>query len=1270
MKYFFIILLNSCWIFGFGQQPKLMFPVGHTRPLAAAAFSPDGKLVVTASDDGIAKIWDTESGVLLADLIGHTERIVNASFTSDGKRIVTGSADATIKIWDVKTAKLLKTLDHDYAVDFTFLSPDGKKIISGTSGMEVHVWDLNHYSLLTVMHNVNVINANSVSPDGNKIVLATAFGIAEIRTAVTGKLIGKLLPVREEKIDFQHQGRGMISQTKFFPDGKKIITVTNNMADIWNADTRKPITVLTGHSENIISVTISPDSKTVLTTSKDSSCKLWDATSGKLIFSLADPSSEALFSPDGNTIITCSLDGTAKIWNAKNGKMNFILRGHSDNVIHAGFSSNSKTAITASYDGTAVIWDVNTGEKKGQLKGNVETISRVDFSPDGKKMVIGGSRGTIWNAANNTLITVLGGYYNWVWNPVFSFDGKKIAGISGNTAKIWNAYTGEWIADIAGHGSAMKKISFSPDDKKLLTFSNEDYKSDTILKIWSAESGKLLFELRGHNYAITDARFSIDGKKIVSGSRDGVVKIWDGETGAFLYEVDHRNAIESIAFSHNGDRFITTSGDSSAKVWNLQSGTLMLTFKDHPGISSGCFSPDDKTIATTSWNGTTIWNAENGEKIKNLMAPYSMHYDATFSPDGKRIAARAFSEMEATTFFVWDVETGHLLTDSTSFNEKSRYLSFSPDNKKFITSFNNNYKTWNAGNGKLLYTAYIIDSTDYLIVDKEYRYDGSAAARKLIYFTCGTEMIGLDQVKEKLWVPDLAERILKGETINQAKLSEIQICQFVPEIQEKEEKGIYRFYITPRRGGLGESILYINNNETKRYKPSDLKKTATGYELDLVKDSVSKYFIAGKKNPVTVRSYTVDNAIISRGGEVIADETKKPAAIPNLYAVIIGVSNYKGNELDLTYADKDAEEIGKAIRLASAKLLNSAGGEHVYMYNLNTGEDRNGFPDKKSIQEVFNEIAGKATANDILLIFFAGHGTVTEYKNQKQFYFLTSDASVLADPAEAGISTRELIDWIRPQKIKAQKRILIMDACNSGQAINDIAGNTDVMKVRNAGVSDEKKEIERLNDQSGMFILSASASSQSAYEFSRYAHGLLTYSLLKAIKQQPEILEDGRYLNVFRWFSAATKSVTEIVHNIGRQEPQIVANANFNIGIVDSDVIAMIRLGEEKPMFTRSDFRQAGLRTDNLKLRNLIDKELSLVSARGIQNNIIYRSDYEGSDAHSLSGDYKINGDSVIVSFSLLKGNSEIRSFEIKGSVNDINKLVQEIINESLSALK
>ncbi|MEO7046189.1 MAG: hypothetical protein ABI091_12840, partial [Ferruginibacter sp.] len=83
----------------------------------------------------------------------------------------------------------------------------------------------------------------------------------------------------------------------------------------------------------------------------------------------------------------------------------------------------------------------------------------------------------------------------------------------------------------------------------------------------------------------------------------------------------------------------------------------------------------------------------------------------------------------------------------------------------------------------------------------------------------------------------------------------------------------------------------------------------------------------------------------------------------------------------------------------------------------------------------------------------------------------------------------------------------------------------------------------------------------------RYNQGLLTYSLLKVIKEHPEVLEQNKYLNVSGWFNAATKIVTDIVReNNLRQEPQLITTTNFNIGIVDNEVLSKIFLPNEKPL--------------------------------------------------------------------------------------------------------
>src|SRR5687767_1682775 len=143
----------------------------------------------------------------------------------------------------------------------------------------------------------------------------------------------------------------------------------------------------------------------------------------------------------------------------------------------------------------------------------------------------------------------------------------------------------------------------------------------------------------------------------------------------------------------------------------------------------------------------------------------------------------------------------------------------------------------------------------------------------------------------------------------------------------------------------------------------------------------------------------------------------------------------------------------------------------------------------------------------------------------------------------------------------------------------------------------------------------------------RYSQGILTYALLKAMKQQSDILEDGKYLNISRWFNAAEKTVNELSEETGaRQQPQIVSNTNFNIGIIDEDVISGIKLAIEKPIFTASIFinENADVGDDDLELTKLINTELAGISFKDNKSKIMYMPATNSPGSYSLTGRYVI----------------------------------------------
>ena len=590
------------------------------------------------------------------------------------------------------------------------------------------------------------------------------------------------------------------------------------------------------------------------------------------------------------------------------------------------------------------------------------------------------------------------------------------------------------------------------------------------------------------------------------------------------------------------------------------------------------------------------------------------------------------------------------------------------------------YKITASNNTKIEYLQ--LDNDDWLVYDDDFHFDGSENARKLLYFTCGTEVIALDQLKDQLWVPNLAERIASGDSIGSKSIDQLNICGLTPEITEiNDSDSTYRFLINPRRGGLGKIDLLVNGIPVYRYEPFQLKKQPIGFELKILRKELSQYFVSDKANSVTLKAYTSDDAIFAQGFKLEELQAlEQPIALPNLYALMIGVSDYKGDELDLKYAAKDAKDLSAALSVSARKLLNLDGQEHVFIYDLTTTEGKYRLPEKEAIRKLLNEIGSKTNPNDMLVLFFAGHGIMAGEGN-KQFYFLTSDASpstATENPSAVGISMLELMEWVKLQNVNAQKRILILDACNSGQAIKDfvkIGGNEQgYMAARSDERGQQIKAIDKLNEQTGFFILSASSSSQSAYEMGRYSQGLLTYSLLRAIKLQPDILDQGKYLDVSRWFGAAEKTVSEISKSFGlSQDPQRVTSNNFNLGVVDEELLRKIILPKEKLLFGPVNLQNAdeAISSDDLELGKFLHYELTDISSKAVESSILFDEKFKSEEVWTLSGRYEIQNKKIVVRINIKQGKQLPKHrFEVTGSIDKLKELSEEIAKKAIMIVK
>lgn len=1209
-----IFLLSVVFCFqpfaGFSQQPKLILPVGHTGRVSKVQFSPDGKKILTSSVE--KRSWETP-------------------------------VDNTVKIWEASSGLLLSDL----------------LLFKGSlDEMVVQVLD--------------------ISPDGSKVASVSKFVEAE-------------------------NGYKQMNQA---PEPKLIDTVK-----IWDALNNKIL--FTFYGSEVSRVLFSPDGSRLAFDDGDS-FRIVNAINGQLVSMLKAPAHKAFdmyqqdlyqfnrHAPKGPTDIICFSE------------------------------DNSRIAIITG-EGYFYVYDAITGKVIRELKGlaNIDAEKPAFFSPDKSRLITlssldmygGGTPGRalddsihLTDISTGRIIRNFNSRINFLdIRPCISKDNQSILfHTEKNGVNVYNAVTGALRFTIKGHKEGITCFDFSPDAKKIVTASK-----DQFAKLWDATTGKLLVTIRERG-EVKYAAFSPDGQKLVTMTDADSIKIWDAASGNVVADIGYQLYSLNPVFSPDSKLLVTTSDDDLLKVWAITKSSGAISLKGNTTDFRAVFdSADSHKIILTHGDTVKVWDMGSNYLIDQPKGSYpdyfqtdSISYNRYFSPDRKkcllffnRSPDNMFYKSIITEIAVCRSDTGEIsemlhsadtfqlagiLGGKMELKEKCQLsllrdhtdlvwsASFSPDGKFIITSSRDNtVKIWDAVTYELLFTFFVINDHDFLVIDKDNHYDGTEAARKLLYFTCADEVITLDQLKDQLWVPNLAWRIIKGEKISGTKLSDLNICGLTPEVllaEESPDQFIYK--IIPRRGGLGDTRVFINNIEAARYGISDLKKKDNYYELVLRKSDFSNYFKPGENNSLVIKSFTKDidgTAISSRGPGQVTILTGEPKPPPNLYAVMMGVSDYKGDNIDLKYAAKDAEDLSAVVTAASKKMLNNDGKSHVMIYNVNTGKNRDVFPGKNDIKNVFDSIGKYATANDILLIFFAGHG-VMQGEN-KTFYFLTADASGTDDLAHTGISSDELSEWIKPKNIKAQKRILIFDACNSGQAINNMVrigeNEQGFMAARNDDNAEQVKAIDKLNEKSGLFILSASASSQSAYELGRYSQGILTYSLLKAIKEEPDILENDKYLNVGLWFNKTETIVGNLAkENNIPQTPQLVSTTNFNIGIVDDSVRKMITKGNEKPLFTSSIFQNedVSIADDDLQLSKLINQQLK-AEASSADQQISYVPDSNSPDSYSLRGRYTVSGSEIILNVNIRQAGLLKYQFRVTGKTTDKETLVKNMIRQVMNWL-
>ena len=493
---------------------------GHRDRVTAVAFSPDETRAFSGDARGFCLLWQWQPAAgrweLAHELRGHRPgfRIQAAAFSPDGLRLLTASDDRTVAQWDVAAGEEIKNLvlAHPEGVTQFRLSPDGRWALTGCNDRSVRLWDVQQVQARVLDDGAGrgkheKIDALDWSPDGKTalVLWAAAQTVHLYRWADTPSLAATPERTRVQR------SFGALSSALFSPDGMRLLTVGGERARLWElAAGLEPVMTFSPHG-TVSSVHYSPDGRFVVTADLTGVVKIWKLTSSHaaVVLRLDRPHEDqavriALFSPaeavgERRLLLTAGDDRTVKLWNldltAGQADLQSVWTGHTGAVLSAAFSPDGAWAITASEDRTARIWST-VADAPGEaleLAAHGLAVTAAAFVP---QTALEEFRGLVATCSeDNTAIL-------WKFDPV------------ARTVKQVRPLTG-------GHTAGITAIAFSPDGRRILTASR-----DNTTQLWETATGREIMGLSQHRQSVNAVAFSPDGLQVLTAADDGQAILW------------------------------------------------------------------------------------------------------------------------------------------------------------------------------------------------------------------------------------------------------------------------------------------------------------------------------------------------------------------------------------------------------------------------------------------------------------------------------------------------------------------------------------------------------------------------------------------------------------------------------------------------------------------------------------------------------------------------------------------------------------------------
>ncbi|HEY9810405.1 MAG TPA: NB-ARC domain-containing protein [Halomicronema sp.] len=642
---------------------KLLFRLhSHTGAVWGLKFSGDGQLLVSGSFDGTIRVVNVKNYQVFQVLKGHRDWVwgVDVSPDSPGlnygdkKRLLTSlssaiypdeikqkggfiqgdlgfegrviascSSDHTVKIWEPLTGECIKTLEgHRDIVQTIAFCPNGGLVASGSADRTIRLWNLTENAdsnrgnlarnFVKVMHgHRHPISAICFSMDSKSLA------------SCDGETI-KVWDVESGECRYTFEGDFTFVWRVTFCFGDKLLALGDGkVLKLLHIDTSECRCVFSGFSSQIWSVSWN-EKEQLLAANDKQMVKVWRVGENGTVHGLQTIQSQtnAVYAIAGNEnqqiFGSAGADGIISVWNRRNGQCLRSWQASQKSIRCLAFSNDGKWLASGSEDKTIVIWDVSTGQQIIRFVGHTGCVWGVQFHPQEKILASASADGTLrlWDISKNCLLKVLYKDEKWVLSVGFSADGKWLASSSADSViRVWN------MTNFVETEETDKSVNHLPiKDKLIESVSLSSVVVKTNLAKFSLTNGELK-SLFAHQGLIWSLAFRGDGKILVSGGEDGMIKLWDVETGMCEKVLHgHQSLVLCAAFQKKGNLLATGSSDRTIRLWDSGTGRCLNVLEGHTGgVWSLGFIEDGKMLISGSLDETIkCWDVEKSVCVKTI----------------------------------------------------------------------------------------------------------------------------------------------------------------------------------------------------------------------------------------------------------------------------------------------------------------------------------------------------------------------------------------------------------------------------------------------------------------------------------------------------------------------------------------------------------------------------------------------------------------------------------------------------------------------------